>query len=238
MHTLIAAAAIAAGLAGHHDAHTRHGCYPGFAPDIHNGLLVTPPVEDQTRVYTPGYSAVRGRLWVGDDVKDIASRRAWRENPGDVAYGAVGAPGERVHVRVNNQRVSISPWQKVEGEGWSNFERGRQQWLHERGYTGGVRTFVHPDRVRNAQAAQDTHAEAERAGTPEPSATIRLREPRSKDGRFKQVRAGVAGGVIIVSGDEPVRFSMPMTVSAESVERAIARGWCALETTRTASSEK
>ncbi len=242
MNTLLAAAALAASLAG--PQHAVHGSgytnAPRFAPAIHNGLLVTAPPEDQTRVYTPGSSSVRGRLWVGDDVKDIASRRAWRENPGNVAYGAADAGRERVHVRVNTHAVSISAWQQVEGEGWSNFERGRQQWLKERGYTGGVRTFVSPKRLRAIQAAGTESAEASHGKTHEPSATIRLRKPREEGGRFKQVDAGVAGGVRIVSSGQPVRVSYPMTVRAATVERSIARGWTADESakTRTASAEK
>lgn len=242
MNTLFAAAAIAASLAGPHDAPTAHRgcCTPGFAPAIHNGLLVTRPPEDQTRVYTPGASSVRGRLWVGDDVKDIASRRTWRENPGRLAYGAADAGHDRVHVRVNNQKVSISAWQQVEGEGWANLERGRQQWLKERGYTGGVRTFVHPQRLRDMQAGGESHVEAERKGTPEPSATIQLRKPRETGGKLKQVDAGVAGGVRIVSGDQPVRVSYPMTVQASTVERSIAKGWTNTEeaSTRTADAQK
>jgi hypothetical protein len=147
MHTILVAATLAASTAGaqtpgHH--HRTGCCLPGFAPAVHNGRLVTPPVEDQSRVYTPGASSVRARLWVSDDVKDVASRRAWRQNPGRVAYGAADAGHERVHVRVYNQKVSVSAWQKIEGEGLANFEAARQQWLAERGLTGGVRTFVHP----------------------------------------------------------------------------------------------
>lgn len=241
MNTLFAAAALAASLAGpHHSVHTSGYCCARFAPAIHNGLLVTAPPEDQTRVYTPGYSSVRGRLWVGDDVKDIASRRAWRENPGDVAYGAAGAGAEQVQVRVNTHVVSVSAWQKIEGEGWANFERGRQQWLKERGYTGGVRTFVNPKRLRAMQADGAAHAEAAPGNTPEPSATIRLRKPRDEDGRFKQVDAGVAGGVRIVSDAQPVRVSYPLTVRAATVERSIAKGWTADTTanTRTANAAK
>ena len=242
MNTLLAAAALAASLAGPHDAGTSHRgyCAPGFAPAIHNGLPVTPPPEDQTRVYTAGASPVRARLWVGDDVKDIASRRAWRENPGQLAYGAANAGNERVHVRVNNQKVSISAWQQVEGEGWANFERGRQQWLKERGYTGGVRTFVHPQRLRDMQNSGATHVNPGQRGSPEPSATIQLRKPRETGGKLKQVNAGVAGGVQIVSGEQPVRVSYPLTVRASTVERSVAKGWTdGKETvTRTADAHK
>ena len=48
-------------------------------------------------------------------------------------------------------------------------------------------------------------------GVPAPSATIRLRNPGQSGGVIRRVDAGVAGGVKIVSGDEPVRISWPMT---------------------------
>lgn len=241
MHTLLAAAALAASLAGPHNGPCNHnGCSrPGFAPAIHNRLLVTAPPEDVTRVYTPGYSSNRARLWVGEDVKDIAARRAWRENPGKVAYGAADAGHDRVQVRVNNQKVSISAWQQVDGEGWANLERGRQQWLKERGYTGGVRTFVHPSRLRDMQNGNAASV-AESKAAPEPSATIQLRKPRETGGKLKQVDAGVAGGVKIVSGNKPVRVSYPMTVKASTVERSVAKGWTedSDATTRTANADK
>lgn len=223
MHTILVAATLAASTAGaqtpgHH--HRSGCCLPGFAPAVHNGRLVTPPVEDQSRVYTPGASSVRARLWVSDDVKDVASRRAWRQNPGRVAYGAADAGHERVHVRVYNQKVSVSAWQQIEGEGLANFEAARQQWLAERGLTGGVRTFVHPSRLRDGDAPR-----AAAPSVPAPSATIRLRKERTGGGTLKEVRAGTPGTIRVVRADEPVAVSFPDTVSREVVERAAARGW-------------
>lgn len=239
MHTLFAmAAAMSTSLAGPHDCldYDRH-CFPGFAPAIYNGHLVTPPPEDQTRVYTPGYSPVRGRLWVGDDVTDVESRRIWRQNPGRVSYGAADIECERVHLRVNNQYVSISPWDRWEREGFENFERARQQWLQERGYTGGVRTFVNPKRLRALLAGPVGEVAAEKA-QPEPSATIRLRKERGQEGRIRRVDAGVAGGLRVVQAGEAVRVSFPQTVRAETVERATARGSTGEAQTRTADAER
>lgn len=231
MYTLLAAAAIAACMGGPCDegAIYAHRCYPGFAPDIHNGLLVTPPPEDSTRVFTPGYSDNAGRLWIGEDVKDVRATRAWHRNPGKVAYGAAGPECERVRVRMNTLVVEISPWEQIEEEGLERLEKARQQWLAERGYTGGVRTFVNPARTRALQSEQGAStaecAPSGPAGMPPPSATIRLRNPDQTGGVIRRVDAGVAGGVKIVSGDEPVRISWPMNARAEVVERAIARGW-------------
>jgi hypothetical protein len=233
MYTLLAAAALAASMGGLGQTDHRIICHGGFAPNIHNGRLVTPPPEDESRVYTPGYSANHARVWVGDDVKDIASRRAWRENPGRVAYGAVdGCDTERVNLRVYNQVVTISPWQHFGGETFKNFEAGRQQWLKERGYTGGVRTFVNPARLRAMQAECGSACEADSGkasgGLPEPGGTI------------KKVDAGVAGGLKIVSGSQPVRLSFPMTTNTQIVQRADARGWTESEETenrQTASKE-
>ncbi|VAX42618.1 hypothetical protein MNBD_PLANCTO03-962 [hydrothermal vent metagenome] len=230
MFTLLAAATLAASL-GTGQPHAQQTLpyygYPGFAPDVTNGQLATLPPEDVTRVYTPGYSDYSGRLWIGEDVRDIRSRRATRRNPGKLAYGAADAHHSKVKVKVGSLVVSLSPWQQIEGEGWANFERGRQQWLAEHGYTGGVRTFVSPARVRAIQAAQASgaHASESKSESCEPSATIRLRKPNETGGRIKQVDSGVAGGLKIVAGDTPMRMSLPMTARAEVVERAIARGW-------------
>jgi len=240
MYSLLAAAAIAACLGGSGQPECApHRARPGFAPDIHNRLLVTAPPEDETRVYTPGYSENHARLWVSDDVKDVRSRRAWRGNPGPVPYGAVGADDlARVQVRVNNQRVSFGAWRAIQGQGWSNLEAGREQWLAERGYTGGVRTFIHPARIRAMQAqsqraSEDQAAADPQGGVPQPSATIRLRKAREAGGVIKQVDAGVAGGVKLLAGDEPVRVSLPMTTKADVVQRAVVRGWTESEETET-----
>lgn len=229
MYTLLAAAALAACMGGPcPDGDCGyHRCFPGFAPDIENGLLVTPPPEDVTGVFTPGYSENNARLWIDQDLKDPRSVRTWHRNPGKVAYGAAGPECEVVRLRANTLVVEISPWERVEEEGLERWEAARQQWLAERGYTGGVRTFVNPKRTR-AIAAQmtETAAACEPAqGTPHPSATIRLRKPDESRGVIRGVDAGVAGGVKIIAGDEPVRVSWPMTARAEVVERAIARGW-------------
>ena len=141
-------------------------------------------------------------------------------------------------------QAAVGRWQHFEGETFKNFEAARQQWLKERGYTGGVRTFVNPARVRSMQADCDASCEAQAVkpagGLPEPSATIRLRKPNEQGGIIKKVDAGVAGGVKIVSGSEPVRVSFPMSTKSETVQRAAARGWTGseeMETRVTASKE-
>jgi hypothetical protein len=229
MYTLLAAAALAACMGGPgQDCGYQHRCFPGFASAIENGALVTPPPEDATRVYTPGISENSGRLWFGSDVKDLRARRAWRHNPGKPAFGAAGPESERAKVRVGHLVVSVSPWDRIEEEGLENLERGRQQWLAERGYTGGVRTFVNPARTRAiVQQRADTGAAAcaPADAVPQPSATIRLRNPGQKGGINRRVDAGVAGGVKVIAGEEPVRISWPMGAKAEAVERSIARGW-------------
>ncbi|MBK7405358.1 MAG: hypothetical protein IPJ41_12175 [Phycisphaerales bacterium] len=227
MYTLVAAAAIAACLSGPAQSCNHSNCTP-FAPNVHNRLLATLPPEDASRVYTPGSSDYSARLWVAEDAKDIRARRATHENPGKLAYGAADAGCDHVLVKVGPQVVRLSPWQQVEGEGWSNFERARSQWLAERGYTGGVRTFVNPARLRAMQQqGADCNActAADRAEQPQPSATIRLRNPDQTPGVIKKVDAGVAGGIRIIAGNQPVHISWPMTARAEVVERCAARGW-------------
>lgn len=227
MYTLLAAAALAASLGGPGNECHDHRCFPGFASEIENGALVTPPPEDVTRVYTPGASDYSGRLWFPSDPKDIRARRAWRHNPGKPAFGAAGPERERAKVRVGHLVVSVSPWERIEEQGLENLERGRQQWLAERGYTGGVRTFVNPARTRAILRQADPAGEPQAASPalPDPSATIRLRNPDQKSGVHRRVDAGVAGGVKVIAGDEPVRVSWPMGARADVVERAIARGW-------------
>lgn len=238
MYTLLAAAALAGSLAGPPVPHHAHRCLPGFAGQIENRLLATPEPADFRAVYTPGCSDLRGRVWIDRDVLDACERINFPYEPGRAAYGAVGAGPERVHVRVNNVVVTVSPWEHIEGEGLENLERARQQWLAERGYTNAVRTFVNPSRTRALFRERLEHEapvlapEKRGAGSgalPAPSATIRLRNPDQTGGVIKKVEAGVAGGARLVSSGETIRVSWPLGASAEVLERSVARGWTAPE---------
>lgn len=63
-------------------------------------------------------------------------------------YGAAGAEDARVQVRVGFRVISFSPWYPIDNI--RMFEDARRKWLADHGYTGGVRTFVREESVREA----------------------------------------------------------------------------------------
>lgn len=108
-------------------------------------------------------------------------------------YGAAGAEDAVVYVRVGTQVVAIDPWTRIPEEGLSGLEAGRNQWLRERGYTGGVRTFTNDSAV-SAPAPATPAAPTPNAIKPEtgpgaaapilpiqPRATIRVPEGAKRD---------------------------------------------------------
>lgn len=96
-------------------------------------------------VRRPGFN---GRLWLGErciggETPDWSSPAFWDwAGPGPVAYGAVGSELQTVHARVGQLAVGINPWEAFNGAGMGDFDAARNEWLKERGYVGGVRTFV------------------------------------------------------------------------------------------------
>ena len=93
----------------------------------------------------------------------------------------------RVPVRVGGTQISVSAWHQIGRTGEAGRETARQRWLALHGYTGAVRTLVHP----SVQAAHEQDAASHVAG---PRATIRLpvgqgRE-RSRGGAELMVRGG------------------------------------------------
>jgi hypothetical protein len=105
-------------------------------------------------VHRPGFN---GKLWIGE--AHVGPRNTdwplgWGD-PGPAAYGALDDQFARVYARVGHVVVGVSPWIELPRQQLGRFEAARQEWLKERGYVGGVRTFVN-----------DAHLAAWRGGHP------------------------------------------------------------------------
>lgn len=78
------------------------------------------------------------------------------------AYGTYGAEDSVALVRVGPYVVPVDPWTPVSQEGpratrevRERLERGRQEWLRERGFVGQVRTFVNDAVGLDASGARE-----------------------------------------------------------------------------------
>ena len=92
-------------------------------------------------VRRPGFN---GRLWIGD-INIGPVNQYWPMglgDPGPEAYGAAGHEFDRAYAKIGHSAIGISPWVAFNGDGMHEFEAARNEWLAERGYVGGVRTFV------------------------------------------------------------------------------------------------
>lgn len=148
-----------------------------------NRPLATPalyPANLADDAHRPGFNGAvfRTRPIVGPGHGPYA--RVYGE-PGPEYYGAWGEENQRVYVRVGHLVVSVSPWTRIPEEGLERLERARNDWLRERGYVGGVRTFVN-DRFATAEVAAAD-------GPPTPRATIEIPAEWRPKKRF-QVQAG------------------------------------------------
>jgi hypothetical protein len=129
------------------------GPFPNFASADYRRMddgrrLATRAPYQQGRaddVRRPGFN---GRLWLGErfiggETPDWSSAayQNWA-GPGPTAYGAVGAEMQTVYARVGQLAIGINPWEAFHAEGLGELEAARNEWLKERGYVGGVRTFV------------------------------------------------------------------------------------------------
>ncbi|MDX9912018.1 MAG: hypothetical protein RBS39_09320 [Phycisphaerales bacterium] len=170
---------------------------PAYRMGDTDRLLATPrpyPANRVDSVRRPGFN---GRLWRGETFTNQAMYTPVDSgNPGADLYGAVDEEGQLAFVRTGNSVISISPWDRWEGESFPSIERARGQWLKERGYTGGVRTHVnamhHP--VYSASPAVDgasdeSHASAN-AKEITPRATIEIPADMPRFKSRMQVDAG------------------------------------------------
>ncbi|MFO0831812.1 MAG: hypothetical protein U0637_08195 [Phycisphaerales bacterium] len=84
-----------------------------------------------------------GRDWVSRPMIGPGPTRPVHscENPGPAAYGAGEFDHQRIVVRVGQQLITISPWQRIEMPGLHWLERERILWLKAHNYCSGVRTF-------------------------------------------------------------------------------------------------
>lgn len=174
-------------------------------------------------VRRPGFN---GRLWVSRPV--IGGMQGpyplgW-DSPGPEAYGAFDNQGAVVYAKSGHVIVALSPWVRVEPEGLKRLEEARNFWLKERGYVGGVRTFVndlylyrHGDEDAG-EAEEAPHASAapkDRDALPEP--VLKFEVPADIPRGRSRIRVQGAGA------GEPVaeaRISWPMNAPADAVARS------------------
>jgi hypothetical protein len=93
--------------------------------------------------------------------------------------------------------ISISPWQRIGGEGfYARLEAARNEWLERNGYVGGVRTFTNNDHDHGHHGVASFGGEAAPAapGVIEPRGIIRV---PAEMPRFKP-RMDVRGPVIVL----------------------------------------
>lgn len=174
-------------------------------------------------VRRPGFN---GRLWVSRPV--IGGMQGpyplgW-DSPGPEAYGAFDNQSAVVYAKSGHVIVALSPWVRVEPEGLKRLEEARNFWLKERGYVGGVRTFVNDlylykqadEATSDAGAAPQASAEPKQPGAiPEP--ILKFEVPSDIPRGRSRIRVHGNGN------DAPVaeaRISWPMNAPADVVARS------------------
>ncbi len=172
-------------------------------------------------VRRPGFN---GRVWVSRPI--IGSMQqgpypAGGDSPGPEAYGAYDNQDAEVWAQVGLQTVGLNPWESIDAEGLKRLEHARNFWLQERGYTGGVRTFVN-DLYLWKQAGPEPEQEHASA-VPTPRATITLPADMPRQRRRIRVDAGSALSPV-VPGAGPARVSWPLNAPGDAVARTSGNG--------------
>ncbi|XVJ59414.1 MAG: hypothetical protein HEQ23_08420 [Tepidisphaera sp.] len=111
-------------------------------------------------VRRPGFN---GMAWRGETFVGGVERYATDSgSPGAMAYGASGDEGVVANLRVGPYVIGINPFEEIRAEGkeiprqiLTKMEDARNQWLKDRGYVGGVRTFRNPAAPAAAKQAID-----------------------------------------------------------------------------------
>lgn len=188
LHLWSGAAVVSCAVGAMASAHPLQGPYR----DTDRVLATRPPhpeggVDDVRR---PGNN---GMLWISRGYIGDPDGRYPREypqdwgSPGPAAYGAAEDDASEVHVRVDQVAVAINPWESIPEAGYQHLERGREAWLKERGFTGGVRTFTNPVFRREAQPVATASAQSRKL--PEPRATFELPPDMPRFKKRQEVRA-------------------------------------------------
>lgn len=136
------------------------------------------------------------------------------------AYGAYGVEDSVALVRVGPYVVPVDPWRPVSQDGpratrevRERLERGRQEWLRERGFVGQVRTFVNDAVGSDASGARGSEARradrpvAKFLGVSRTSDAPAMSDAESDAGQgveaskaLRQKEAGASESVVKVSG--------------------------------------
>ncbi len=179
-------------------------------------------VDDVRR---PGNNGMlfESRGFIGDpEGKYPRMYRADWGSPGPAAYGAPEDDMSAVFVRVGETTVAINPWEAIPEAGYQRLERGRDAWLKERGFTGGVRTFTNP--VFRRETRPETVSAAQSKKLPEPRAVFELPPdmPRFKKRQEVEATPGMSAPaeraptiVVVRTKDQPA-----VTPQIGSKERA------------------
>ncbi len=157
-----------------------------------------------------GHAPQNGRLWQSKNVfigpgPSPSHLSANCEEPGPTAFGLSANDRTTILVQVGTVKVGISPWQRLEGRANRRYEDARLNWLYERGYTTGVRTFV------NDAYAQPPAAAATRDLQPLDDAyTLNTQPAANQPVRFEDIQPRAT---IRIPADAP-RFRKRMHVQS------------------------
>jgi len=196
--------------------HSGEGVVRDYRSSKHNRVLATAPAYPYNRADDSRRPGFNGRLWIGETFDNgYRETRAWG-SPGPTYFGASDRHAPLAFVRIGTQVIAVSPWVSLDAQSFPAHERGRNAWLRERGYTGGVRTHVNPATLRNivhAEHQAGMHARTEQAQNaqtaPDARGVLKLRHPRGATPiRQRDVRL-----------DQPMRFSWPASTPARVVTR-------------------
>jgi len=189
---------------------------PSYLGDAHHhrplATMAPYPSGRADSVHRPGFN---GKLWVSRPMIGGTADNAllgWPD-PGPAAYGASEFDGSVVYARLDQLVVGFSPWIKQCGRGLMKQEHSRNVWLAERGYTGGVRTFVN-----DAYMPREVMASSEPAARPsmEPAAIIERPVDMPKFRTRMEVMALPKGETLA-----QYRVSWPLGTPADVIARHI-----------------
>lgn len=171
-------------------------------------------------VHRPGFN---GKLWITRPIMGgMHGPYATEEGLLAERYGAYGDEDAAVYARVGSIIVGISAFQAIPQNGLRRFEYARNFWLQERGYTGGVRTFVNDAYLFR----KDDGSPRVEAGPHEgPLATIKLPDdmPRRKN-RLRVQTTENNPAAIVKLGEGEARISLPHNAPSGVVTRTAASG--------------